>query len=245
MYLVSMCGAGNIARIMLADVSGHGTVVSSLGRALRRLMRKHITTVDQTQLARELNREFTRRSREGHFATAVLATYFAPNDHLIVVNAGHPPPLWYRADRKTWELLEAPRPKTRETADTIQVGVSNLPLGIIDPTPYAQFAVSLEPDDLIVLYTDALIEARGPKGERIGTSGLLDLVRSLDASVFETLSSSIRDALDTLRGDEPADDDLTVLVLHHNAADPPRLSVGERLRVFGRMMGIGRIEPSP
>ena len=32
-YLVSMCGAGNIARIMLADVAGHGTLVGSLGRS--------------------------------------------------------------------------------------------------------------------------------------------------------------------------------------------------------------------
>jgi len=207
-------------------------------------MRKHITTVDQTLLVREINGEFTRRSREGHFATAVLATYFAPTDHLIVVNAGHPPPLWYRSDRQTWELLEEPRSETHETVDTIQLGVSNLPLGIIEPTPYAQFAVRLEPSDVVVFYTDALIEARDAGGELLGTSGLLELVRSLDATAFETLSSSIRDALDALGGGGASDDDLTVLVLHHNAADPPRLSLGERLRVLGRMMGVGRIEPN-
>ncbi len=242
-YLVSMCGAGNIARIMLADVAGHGTTVGSLGRSLRMLMRKHITTADQTQLARELNREFTRSSKQGRFATALLATYFAPTDHLIVVNAGHPPPLWYRSARQTWQLLEAPSPNTRETADESAVGVPNLPLGIIEPTPYAQFAVPLDPGDLVLLYTDALIETRDPRGELLGTCGLLELVRSMDASAFESLSGSIRDALGALRGGASPDDDLTVLVLHHNAADPPRLSVGERFRVLGRMMGIGRIEP--
>jgi sigma-B regulation protein RsbU (phosphoserine phosphatase) len=242
-YLVSTCGAGNIARIMLADVAGHGTAVSSLGRSLRRLMRKHIATADQTQLVRELNGEFTRRSKEGRFATAVLATYFAPTDHLIVVNAGHPPPLWYRADRGTWELLESPRPETHEISETICVGVANLPLGIIEPTPYGQFAVPLAPGDLVVFYTDALIETRDAEGELMGTSGLLEVVRSMDASAFETLSESIRNALDALRGGKAPDDDLTVLVLHHNAADPPRLSVGERMRVLGGMMGIGRIEP--
>jgi serine phosphatase RsbU (regulator of sigma subunit) len=242
-YLVSMCGAGNIARIMLADVAGHGTVVSSLGRSLRRLMRKHITTVDQTQLARELNEEFTLRSVEGRFATAVLATYFAPTDQLIVVNAGHPPPLWYRADRATWELLEAPGAQTHETADTIRVGASNLPLGVIEPTPYAQFVVSLEPDDLVLFYTDAVIETRGPEGELLGTSGLLDLVRPMDVSAFATLPTEIRNSLYALRGGEASNDDLTLLLLHHNAANPPSLSIGERLRVLGRMMGVGRIEP--
>jgi sigma-B regulation protein RsbU (phosphoserine phosphatase) len=241
-YLVSMCGAGNIARIMLADVAGHGTAVSSLGRSLRGLMRKHITTADQTQLARELNEEFTRRAEEGRFATAVLATYFAPTDHLIVVNAGHPPPLWYHARQKTWELLEATRANAPEAADSIRVGATNLPLGIIEPTPYAQFVVPLEPRDLVVLYTDALIETRDADGELLGTRGLLELVRSLDASAFETLSTSIRNALTLLRGGQPPYDDLTILVLHHNAANPPRLSIGERLQVLGRMMGIGRLE---
>ncbi len=241
--LISTCGAGNIARIVLADVAGHGTAVSSLGRSLRRLMRKHITTADQSRLARELNGEFTRISKEGRFATAVLATYFAPTDHLIVVNAGHPPPLWYRSDRQTWQLLEAAPLETHETADKSEVGVANLPLGIIEPTPYAQFAVPLQPGDLVVLYTDALLETRTTEGEPLGTSGLLELVRSMDALAFESLSGSIRDALAALRAGELPHDDLTLLVLHHNAADPPRLSVGDQLRVLGRMMGIGRIEP--
>jgi len=242
-YLVSMCGAGNVARIMLADVAGHGTAVGPLGRALRRLMRKHITTADQAQLVRELNGEFTRGATEGRFATAVLATYFAPTDHLTVVNAGHPPPLWHRAERGTWELLEAPQTGARDAPGPHSLEATNLPLGIVEPTPYVQFVVPLTPGDLVVLYTDALIESRGPDGEPLGTSGLLDLVRSADASAFETLSDSIQGTLEALRGGEPAQDDLTVLVLHHNAADPPRPSVAERLRVLGRMMGIGRIDP--
>jgi len=125
----------------------------------------------------------------------------------------------------------------------LDLGVANLPLGIIEPTPYAQFAVPLDPNDLVVFYTDALIETRGADGEMLGTSGLLELVRSIDVSAFDGLSASIREALDALRGSAHPDDDLTVLVLHHNAADPPRLSVAERLKVLGRMMGIGRIEP--
>ncbi|MDB4433227.1 serine/threonine-protein phosphatase [bacterium] len=242
-YLVSMCDAGNIARIVLADVAGHGTAVSSLGRSLRRLMRKHITTADQTQLARELNAEFTRASSQGRFATALLATYFAPTDHLIVVNAGHPPALWYRSDRQTWQLLEAPPLETQDTEDTSEIHVANLPLGIIEPTPYVQFAVPLQPDDLVVFYTDAVIETQTAHGNPLGTNGLLEVMRSMDALAFESLPGSIWDTLSVLRGGEPPNDDLTVLVLHHNAADPPRLSVAERLRVLGRMMGIGRIEP--
>jgi len=244
-YLVSMCGAGNIARIMLADVSGHGAGVSALGRSLRRLMRKHVTTVDQTRAVRELNREFTRQSSQGRFATAVVATYFAPTDHLIIVNAGHPPPLWYRADRASWELLEAPRPDSRAPAGSLRLAATDLPLGVVEPTPYVQFAVTLGRDDLVVLYTDALIEAPGPSGEPLGTEGLLDRVRGLDASAFEDLAGALRRLPE--RGGRGAwrEDDLTLIVAHHNGANPPRHSLSERLRVVARMMGLGRVEGRP
>jgi len=243
-YLVSMCGEGKIARIVLADVAGHGSGASPPGRALRRLVRRHITTPDPTRLARELNAEFT-RSEGRHFATALLATYLAASDHLVVVNAGHPPPLWYRAGRETWELLESPPPEAVERETAKRAGVPNLPLGVVEPTPYVQFAVPLERGDVVVLYTDAVIEARDRAGAPLGTRGLLELVRSWDPSCFDTLSSSIRAALDTFQDGAEREDDLTVLVMHHNAADPPRLPVGERLRVVGRMMGWGRIDSGP
>ena len=89
-YFVSSCGAGKIARFALADVAGHGVTVGDLGAKLRRLMRKHLNRLDQTRFARDLNKEFATLSREDTFATALLASYFAPTDHLIICNAGHP-----------------------------------------------------------------------------------------------------------------------------------------------------------
>lgn len=236
-YLASMCDAGNVARFVLADVAGHGQAASELAESLRGLMRKHVATVDQTQLTRALNAEFASVVSAGRFATAVLATYFAPTDHLIVVNAGHPPPLWYRAEVGAWGLLEPDAPESVRISGSEQIGVSNLPLGIIEPTDYRQFAVHLARGDLVVLYTDSLIEAANPDGERLGIGGLLELVRSVDVANLGEISRSIRTALDRFRGGAPPDDDLTLLVLHHNAADPPPLPATEQLRMLGRMMG--------
>jgi phosphoserine phosphatase RsbU/P len=80
-HYVSTCGAGYVTRLALADISGHGESVNLLAVALRKLMRKHINTLDQTRFARSLNRELAALDQSGRFATAVLATYFAPTRH--------------------------------------------------------------------------------------------------------------------------------------------------------------------
>ena len=43
------------------------------------------------------------------------------------------------------------------------------------------------------------------------------------------------------RGDRPAEDDQTVIVLHHNAGHPHRLSLGETLSLCAKVLGLRRV----
>lgn len=228
---VSMCGAGRISRFALADVSGHGTTVGELGQLLRKLMRKHIRTLDQTVFARTLNDGFAHLAEEGRFATAVLATYFAPTDHLIICNLGHPRPLWYRSDTATWTVVD-------HVVSQPVPAIHNLPLGIIEGTQYMQFAIGLGERDIVLLFTDALIEACNPEGRMLGENGLLALIRQLPAGSPSEMGKSILASVATYRGTLPPNDDQTLLVLHHNATNPPPQSLGEKLRVMARMLGL-------
>jgi len=232
-HYVSMCGAGRIARFVLADVAGHGDAVSGLALQLRTLMRRHVGTVDQTRFARALNRAFGRLSRDGIFATAALATYFAPTDQLITSLAGHPRPLWYQAATQRWSLL------SHELSDGSNAS-QDVPLGIIHPTEYHQFAVTLGRGDLVVLYTDALIETGGPPSRSIGEAGLLRLAAEVGGTDPAGFGRGLIAAVDNKFGLTGATrtDDLTVLVLHHNAADPPPMSVAHKLRMMARMMRL-------
>ncbi len=231
-HYVSMCGAGRISRFAIADVSGHGATVGKLAHRLRSLMRKYINTLDQTRFARALNRDFSKLARDGRFATALLTTYFAPTDHLIICNVGHPRPLWYHAASQRWELLDPDMPQ-RATA-----AVMNLPLGVIARTDYVQFAVKLGKGDLVLIYSDSLIESRNPEGERLGEEGLLELVRQMDTARPQQLSRDVLTAAVTYRGGAPAKDDETLLVLHHNAANPPKQSIGQKMHVMAKMIGM-------
>ena len=197
-------------------------------------MRKYINMLDQSRFARALNKKFKALADAGCFATALLTSYYAPTDELFVCNAGHPPPLWYRAEIDTWQYL---------TFDCRSDGslVTNLPLGVIEPTQYQQFGVRLGRHDLVLIYTDALIEAADPDGNLLGAEGLLSLAGKIKASAPEEVSAGLLTLLDTYSGGAEPDDDVTLIVLHHNAADPPRLGVGEYLTVLGKVFGLVRV----
>src|SRR6202451_978889 len=81
-YYASSCATGRITRLLLADVSGHGNAVASTAADLRALMRRFVNRLDQKEVVRLLNEQFTEVSRHGSFATAVLTTFFEPTRRL-------------------------------------------------------------------------------------------------------------------------------------------------------------------
>jgi serine phosphatase RsbU (regulator of sigma subunit) len=233
-HYVSLCGGGITTRFIVADVAGHGGAVASLALALRALMRRHINRKDQTRLVAGLNREFSALAAGNRFATAVVGTYLATRRQLTVCNAGHPRPLWYRAAQGEWSLLRS------ETVGQAEAG-SNIPLGVDDAAPYDQFTVPLGKGDVVVIYTDALLEAMNEAGQRLYEDGLLDMVRGVDPSNPANLGRNLLDRLDQYRGGQPADDDVTVLTIHHTATRPPRLSIGQTLDVYAKVFGLKRV----
>jgi len=235
-HYISSCFTGRVSRFAVADVSGHGNAVSGLATTLRKLMRKHINHLDQTGFAQLLNEEFSATTDTGIFATAVMLSYFAPTDHLIVCNAGHPRPLWFDASEKKWQLLDHMLQEDGEHQNKMPY---NLPLGVIEGTNYQQFAVRLSPDDLVLVYTDSLTEAKSAAdGRLIGEAGLLELVRELPIAAPPVLGRSLLDRLTDYRGGEPAMDDQTLVVLHHNADEVPRRPLRNSIRYIASMLGL-------
>jgi serine phosphatase RsbU (regulator of sigma subunit) len=210
-HYLSSCNTGRITRILISDVSGHGQQVAKVATALRSLMRRYVNFVDQTRFVRELNTEFAGLADIGSFATAVVATFWEPTGHLIISNAGHPRPLWYRAKSRSWQAIN------RKAAASD--GLANIPLGIAEPTSYDELSIKLSHGDLILLYTDSLIEAAAPGGRQLGEEGLIQLLGTLDVSHPETLIPSLLNAVDSHAGRPPADD-VTALLLRPNDLRP-------------------------
>lgn len=230
-HYVSLCSGGKIGRFVVADVAGHGDEAGQTAAELRGLMRRYINTPDQSRFTRALNRAFLGKSAAGRFATALLATYYTPTDRLIICNAGHPRPLHWSARTGLWRALD-------EHDCAGQDGAVNLPLGIIDPTEYTQFSVALEREDLVLIHTDSILEARDAAGSMLGEQGVLDILGELDAGRADELAGRIMERVRAYSGGHEPDDDVTLLVLRHNAQEPPRYSVMQKARMFARWAGF-------
>jgi len=211
-HYVSSCAAGMIARVLVADVAGHGAKVSDTAQRLRRLMRRHVNDHDQIRLMRSLNREFAAVSVAGRFATAVAFTYESTTGRLIVSNAGHPPPLWYRAAKGAWGFLQrgAAVPGCDDGAP------ADVPFGIDDTVEYSRFEVKLEAGDAVVVYTDSLPEARLDERRMLGNDGLLGLASGLcpDLKPQHFVPKLLAAVTGQARG--ALDDDVTVLAFCAN-----------------------------
>ena len=93
------------------------------------------------------------------YVTAVYGVLDAARGHLDYANCGHTPPLLVRADGRYSKLT-----------------TGGPPLGLLAGARYLAGEVTVEPSDLLVLYTDGVVEAEGAGGEEFGVDRLAGVV---------------------------------------------------------------------
>jgi sigma-B regulation protein RsbU (phosphoserine phosphatase) len=211
-HYVSVCSKGQVSRIALADVAGHGETASSVAERLRRVLQQHTDNWDQSALMRELNEAFQHDAKGVQFATAVVLGFYLGTGELLFTNAGHLPLLWHHAESGVWDWLEE---RTTYAKD-----VAGLPLGLISGTTYAQTAIEVSPGDTLLLYTDGITESRNELGEELGHDGLLALVRGSTISPGEgpvAFGHALVARLKAFQGSGPQRDDETLVLLQRQA----------------------------
>ena len=205
-HYLSVCQSCIVSRVALADVSGHGQAVASVSRRLRALMQQHLTALEQTGLMRDLNQAVQQELDSAHYATMVAVGFHGRRGLLVLTNAGHPPPFWYRAKRDEWAWFERKQPVQRAAA----VGT---PLGLLPDISYNRMIVKPNVGDLVVLYTDGVSEAINQDGEELGRDGLMALARRLDSTSAEAFGTQLAEAVREFRGGTVPQDDETIIVM--------------------------------
>ncbi len=182
--------------VALGDVAGKGMPAALLMVNLQaRLQLLAERPVAPAFLATLLNRAMTRICPDNRFITLFLGELDPATGELAYCNGGHNSPLLVRAGGEV-EYLESGGPV----------------LGILSELRYEPQAVTLEPGDTLVIFSDGISEAESPQGEMFGEQRLLEIVRRHRHRSAQDILREISQELDSfIAGAEPADD-ITLVV---------------------------------
>jgi sigma-B regulation protein RsbU (phosphoserine phosphatase) len=211
-HYLSACDYGVLSRVVLADVSGHGRSIAAVAEELLRLVRAHMNRLEQSALLLDLSASLSSVEANGGatYATALVVGFDSTCSELTLTNAGHPPPLWYRAAERQWELL----PKPDSSGPGRPVG---MPIGLEFPTSYEDVVVTFGADDLLICYTDGISDATDDTGVALAVDGLLELARGLTLESPMAAGATLLGLVDAFRRGAPAADDETLMVLRRSA----------------------------
>ncbi len=146
--------------LWIVDVSGHGVRAGLASAILKVLVDRLRQRGRVDSLVAELNGTFggcLREDKGNLFATGFFLV-IAGDGTASYASAGHPPMLVRRADGAIEEL-----------------GSTGLPLGMFPDCRPGAAQVRFDPGDLLLLYTDGVVETEGEDGELFG----VDRVRSI------------------------------------------------------------------
>jgi serine phosphatase RsbU (regulator of sigma subunit)/PAS domain-containing protein len=186
---------GDRVAISIGDVSGKGLAAAGITALVRNTLRAHtLDGLDPHMVVRKANEVLWYFSDSEMFATAVYGVLHLEDGRFEYCNGGHPAPFLLRADA---------------TLGTLQV--SGPMLGAFEGLDYDTHTVTLDEGDVLIFYTDGVIEARHD-GRFFGEERLVELVGSLGSRTAQEIAESIADAAwqyggGTLR------DDIAVLAL--------------------------------
>ncbi len=181
---------------LIADVAGKGMAASLLTVSLQALSTGPIEDgLPPDEICTRLSRSLYRRTPPEKYATAFLAVLETATGRLRYTNAGHNPPLVLRASGVAEEL-----------------GSTGVPLGLIAQASYRAGEIVLGPGDLLVLYTDGLVEAADPAGDEYGLERLRQVCLNHRGETCAALAGILARDLEAFARGVPFADDRTLVL---------------------------------
>ena len=195
---------------VLADVAGHGTPAAVIMSVMRTLIHAELPTNRDKSAGEFLERVNGVMSetylRNGRFVTVWAAVLDPLSRRLSYASAGHNPPRLLRGD----SVLALDM-------------TGGLPLGIDPAATYEDEGITLEPEDLLVIYTDGITEAMRPgiDGlELFGTEGLDRVLSECGSVRTSDCAELVTKAIAAFTNDAAPTDDQTMLILRARSGIP-------------------------
>jgi len=183
--------------LVIADVAGKGFSASLLMSSLQTAL--HTLAADNdsvSEVVQRINHYFLHNVNLTTFVTLFIGQYDSERRLLTYANAGHNPPLLFHPGLIPGLNWLAP---------------TGAAIGVMEEYVLRSEQVTLQQDDILLLYTDGVTELANPANEFFGPQRLADLVAANTSLSAQELVSALRKGLGKfITGSSPADD-LTIV----------------------------------
>lgn len=191
---------GNSERLLLvvADVAGKSIPAALLMATLQASLKTLAgLPTSLLELVGRLNQYACAQNVGGRrFTTAFLAELEPANGRLTYLNAGH-----------NWPVLR------RGSGQLERLEAGGLPLGIMTDARYECGSTSLTAGDLLLIFTDGLVEAEDAKEQEFGEPRMLGILSTVSGKSAADVLQQLMASVDVFVGLERQHDDITCMVV--------------------------------
>ncbi len=189
--------------LLVSDVSGHG-IPAAFITAMAKISFKNALKKEKAlhEVLEEINSEFHEIIRTEHYLTAFLCNYDIETRHFSYSKAGHINQLLYRSKKGKCEELET----------------EGFFIGTFDKGHYETKSAQLDQGDILVLFTDGLVECKNTQSQHYGIERLKSIIEQnyqLDAA---SLVKIIMEDQNQYIKDQSRSDDFSLLIMNINPA---------------------------
>jgi phosphoserine phosphatase RsbU/P len=184
--------------LVIGDVAGKGIPSSIVMVMIRSIL--HLITSAQKDIATIINwvnRGITGRIDMDHFATLSLIFYDTESGTLEYTNAGHQPLMIYR----------------KETGTVSTIKLKGVPIGVERTTQYERVSLAVAKDDIVILYTDGVIEAMNREGRQYGAASLARAIEKNADLTAKEIANKVKMDIQDFMGSARQHDDQTLLLM--------------------------------
>ncbi|MEL7500068.1 MAG: SpoIIE family protein phosphatase [Planctomycetota bacterium] len=184
--------------IIVADVVGHGIPAALLMAKVSAESRFALATSNTAvEAVTRMNNSLSGMNID-RFVTLVLGLLDTQKNTMTIVNAGHMPPIL--------------RSKAGEFQQ-LAMSEAGIPLGIMEDFEYESVELPIDPEDVIVMYTDGINEAMNAEGEQLTTKAVISEIRDSQAKSADNIGDQICKAVSRHIGNTPVIDDMCVVCI--------------------------------
>ncbi len=189
---------------IIGDVSGKSVPAAMFMSATVNLFRSAVLRLQSPKaIMEEMNAVLSDNNPSMMFVTAFIGRLHIPTGELLYCNAGHLAPIKVQRDKEQ---------NTKGTLEILSLN-PNIPMGYEGQFKYQEQGTMLRQDEIIVLYTDGITEARNEKHEMLGMKRLEEILMNNLKALWEGRMEVIGEAGLQFVGNAEQADDMTLMTI--------------------------------